>query len=104
MLPELTCPDILATTSNLASTLPSNTTRILSTLSIFALVRPSLVRTEIQPKLGDFRGKECACCDGPNAYGRVDVGVDVDGEGCARSYRFSFYGTFDVRVEQILLA
>jgi len=74
---------------------------------MFVLGTPSLahsIRTEIQPKLGDFRGNHCACGDSPNAYGRMDVGASVDGNGCARSYWDSgFYGTLDVGVEQIRL-
>jgi len=108
MLPELTCPEILARTLNLASTLPSNSTQRLPTWSIFALGTPSLahsIRTKIQPKLADFRGNHCACGDSPNAYGRVDVGASIDRDGCARSYWDSgFYRTLDVHVEQIRLA
>jgi hypothetical protein len=107
MLPELICPEILARTLNLASTLPPNTTRRLPMWSILVLGAPSLahsMRTKIQPKLGDFRGDDCACGDSPNAYGRVDVGVNVEGDGCARSCFSIFYGALDVRVEQIRLA
>ena len=108
MLPELTCPETLARTLNLASTLPPNSTQRLPTWSIIVLGAPSLahsIRTKIQLKLGNFRGNECACGDSPNAYGRMDVGASVERDGCTRSYWDSgFYGTLDVRVKQIRIA
>jgi hypothetical protein len=82
MLPELTCPEISPVTLRLASALPPKTTKD-HQRSIVVLGWPSLANavshTKVDPKLGEFRGNNCACGDGTNAYRCLEVSIDVDG-------------------------